>query len=263
MSAPTFHNLSLSTGGAVATLVISRPEALNVLNSETLDELRRAIAHLAADESVRGVILTGAGQRVFVAGADIREMSAFSPLQAHDFSQKIKAVFRGIERIGKPVVAGINGVALGGGCELAMACHFRIAVRAARIGLPEVKLGLIAGGGGTLRLERLVGRSRALEMLLTGEPVGAEEALSLGLVNRVVEPEDLLPQCLRLLERILGNAPLAVRYSLQAVCCGSELPAGEAEFLESTLFAECFASEDMKEGMGAFLEKRKPDFRGR
>lgn len=257
-----FHNLTVEASGRIATVVVSRPEALNALNAAAIDELRLAIEGLRDDGGVGGIIVTGSG-RAFVAGADIREMSGFSPLQARDFSQQVQAVFRSIERLGKPVVAAINGAALGGGCELAMACHFRIAARGILIGQPEVKLGLIAGGGGTRRLGRLVGQQRALEILLTGDPVPAEEACRLGLVNRVVEPEALLPECRRLLERILANAPLAVRYSLQAVCSGSDLPAEEADSLESTLFAACFGSEDMKEGTGAFLEKRRPEFRGR
>ena len=258
-----FDNLLVEVADRIATLTINREAALNVLDTQTIDELGRAFGSLQREERVGGVILTGAGNRAFAAGADIREMAGLTPLEARAFSRRIHDAFNRIQRLGKPVVAAVNGFALGGGCELAMACHLRVASRNATLGQPEVKLGLPAGGGGTQRLARLVGPGPALELLLTGDPISAERACHIGLVNRVVEPAELMPACRELLARILRNAPLAVRYSLEAVSGGLDMPLEEGLFLESSLFGISFATEDMREGTRAFLEKRAPVFRGK
>ena len=258
-----FDNLLVEVADRIATLTINREAALNVLDTQTIDELGRTFESLQREERVGGVILTGAGNRAFAAGADIREMAGLTPLEARAFSRRIHDAFNRIQRLGKPVVAAVNGFALGGGCELAMACHLRVASRNATLGQPEVKLGLPAGGGGTQRLARLVGPGPALELLLTGDSISAERACHIGLVNRVVEPAELMPACRELLARILRNAPLAVRYSLEAVGGGLDMPMEEGLFLESSLFGISFATEDMREGTRAFLEKRAPVFRGK
>ena len=208
------------------------------------------------------MILTGAGDKAFVAGADIAELRALGPVEARAFGRKGQAVFARIEKLPKPVVAAINGFALGGGCELALACHLRLAAEGARLGTPEVKLGLMCGYGGTQRLPRLVGRGRALEILLTGEMIDAPEALRIGLVNRVVAQDKLLPEAEALLRKMLANAPLSLRYTLEAVAAGLEMPLEEGQNLEATLFGLLSTTEDMKEGTTAFLEKRKALFKG-
>ncbi|MBI4455878.1 MAG: enoyl-CoA hydratase/isomerase family protein [Acidobacteria bacterium] len=258
-----FENLKVEIVDRIATLTICREKALNALNSEILDELLAVLQDVKRNGQVGGVIVTGAGEKAFVAGADIAEMARFEPLQACEFSHRIQNTFGVIETLGKPVVAAINGFALGGGCELAMACHLRIACHTARLGQPEVKLGIIAGAGGTQRLARLVGKGHALEMLLTGEAISAEEAYRIGLVNRVVSPPELIPTCRAVLSEMLKNGPLALRYSIDAVHNGLEMSLEEGLFLESTLLGMCFATTDMKEGMSAFLEKRFAKFQGK
>ena len=258
-----FQNLKLAIADRIATLTISREKALNALNSETLEELRGAFLRLRHDDQAAGVILTGAGEKAFVAGADVKEMAGYQPLQARDFSLRTHHILGLIEKLGKPVVAAINGFALGGGCELAMACHLRVASENARLGQPEVKLGIMAGAGGTQRLPRLVGKGRALEILLTGEMISATEAFRIGLVNRVVPPVELIPTCKTIIQQMLKNGPLALRYSMEAVQNGLETSLEEGLFLESTLFGMCFATEDMKEGTRAFVEKRQADFKGK
>jgi enoyl-CoA hydratase len=259
----TFQNLIVSVQDGVAVVTVNRPDKLNALNDHTVEELDAAFAALASDDAVRGVILTGAGEKAFVAGADIGELSAQSPVQGQDRSRRGQAVLDRIERLGKPVVAAVNGFALGGGCELALACHVRVAAEGARLGTPEVKLGIMCGYAGTQRLPRLVGKGRALEMLLTGEMVDAQEAWRIGLVNRVVPKEKLLAESEALLRRMLANGPLSLRFTLDAVQAGLEMPLPEAQAHEATLFGLICTTEDMKEGTRAFLEKRPPKFQGR
>jgi enoyl-CoA hydratase len=257
------RNLLLDVRDGVAVVTVNRPDKLNALDDHTVGELDAAFRALAEDASVDGVILTGAGEKAFVAGADIAELSAQSPVQGQERSRRGQQVLDRIEGLGKPVVAAVNGFALGGGCELALACHVRVAAEGARLGTPEVKLGIMCGYGGTQRLPRLVGRGRALEMLLTGEMVDAQEALRIGLVNRVVPREKLLEESRALLRKMLGNAPLSLRFTLEAVARGLEMPLGEGQAHEATLFGLICTTEDMKEGTRAFLEKRPPRFQGR
>jgi enoyl-CoA hydratase len=247
----------------ILTVTVNRPEKLNALNAEVLDGLQMAFAAAKDDPAVGAIVLTGAGEKAFVAGADISGFKAFSPVGARDFARMGQATLDLIENLGKPVVAAVNGFAFGGGCELAMAATFRYASRNAKLGQPEVNLGLIPGYGGSQRLPRLVGKGRAMELLLTGDAIPADEALRIGLVNRVVEPAELLPACRETLKKILAKAPVAVRYVLDAVNAGLEMPFSAAEDHEATLFGLCAATEDMKEGVAAFLEKRPAKFTGR
>lgn len=259
----SFENLKIETTDGIAVVTVNRPDKLNALNARTIEELDQAFAALGGDPGVKGVILTGAGEKAFVAGADIAELAAAGPVEAREVGRKGQAVFSRIEALPKPVVAAVNGFALGGGCELALACHVRLASENARLGTPEVKLGLMCGYGGTQRLPRLVGRGRALELLLTGEMIDAAEALRIGLVNRVVPRERLLPEAFALLQKMLANGPVALRYTLEAVAAGLEMPLLEGQRLEATLFGVLCTTEDMKEGTRAFLEKRPPQFKGR
>jgi enoyl-CoA hydratase len=247
----------------IAIVTVNRPDRMNALDRAALDELDRTFARLAADPEIGGAILTGAGDRAFIAGADIGELAGLDPVAARGHALRGQAVCAAIEELGKPVVAAVNGFALGGGCEIAMACTLRIASERARFGQPEVKLGVIPGFGGTQRLARLVGRGKAMELILSGEMIDAAEAHRLGLVNRVVPPEQLLDASRDLLGKILANGPLAVRHAIEAVHHGLEMPLEEALFLEANLFGVTFGTEDMKEGTRAFLEKRAPRFRGR
>src|SRR5574340_501013 len=240
----------------VLTVTVNRPEKLNALNAEVVEELRRVLHEAKADPGVGALIVTGSGEKAFVAGADISGFPSLTPVAARDFARKGQAVFDLLESMGKPSIAAVNGFALGGGCELAMACSMRVAAKNARFGQPEVALGLVPGYGGTQRLPRLVGKGRALELVLTGDPVPADEALRIGLVNKVVEPAELIPTCRALAAKILGRAPLAVRYALEAVNHGLELPFDEAELHDAALFGLCVATADMKEGVSAFLGKR-------
>jgi len=236
---------------------------LNALNAQTLDELRRAILELKHDAAIRVVILTGAGEKSFIAGADINELAVQSPIDGREHAIRGQHVFDLIEHMGKPVIAAINGYALGGGCELAMACTIRIAADSARLGQPEINLGIVPGYAGTQRLSRLVGRGRALELLLTGDQVTAHEAHRLGLVNRVVPAADLMTEARSLAGTLAAKAPVAVRYILEAVHKGLEMPFPQAQVFEATLFGLVAATEDMREGTNAFLEKRKPEFKGK
>ncbi|HXG59973.1 MAG TPA: enoyl-CoA hydratase-related protein [Planctomycetota bacterium] len=246
----------------IATITVHRPEKLNALTEEVLDALRAAFERCRDEASVRAAILTGAGDRAFIAGADLGELGRLDPAGARRNALKGQALTLLIENLGKPVVAAINGFALGGGCEIALACTFRVAAEGARLGQPEVKLGIICGYGGSQRLPRLVGRGPALEMLLTGEPVEAAQALRMGLVHRVVPREQLLEESRALLAKVLAAGPLAVRATLEAVRRGMELPLEEALRVEADLFARCFETRDMREGVSAFLEKRPPKFTG-
>jgi enoyl-CoA hydratase len=258
----TFENLALDRDGAVVVLTINRPKVLNALNTQTIDELRRAVLDLKHDKLVRAVIITGAGEKSFVAGADINELAVQTPAQGKEHALRGQHVFDLIENMGKPVVAAINGYALGGGCELAMACTVRLASETARLGQPEINLGIIPGYGGTQRLARLVGKGVALDLLLTGRQVTAQEALQIGLVNRVVPAADLMPDAKGLASELASKAPFAVQYIVEAVNRGLEQPLDKAQFLEATLFGLVASTKDMREGTAAFLEKRKPEFKG-
>ena len=249
--------------GPVATVTLNRPDKLNAINRDTFLELRAQFAEIAARESVRVVILTGSGTKAFAAGADIAELATLSPTQARELSALGQEVMEGIARMPKPVIAAVNGFALGGGLELALCCHFRIASANARLGLPEVSLGVIPGYAGTQRLPRLVGKGRALEMIVSGVPITAEEALHAGLVNRVVELEALLPTCAELANVIASRGPVAVRFALEAVQRGLDGTLEEGSWLEQALFGLLWSTADMREGCAAFLEKRKPQFKGR
>jgi enoyl-CoA hydratase len=257
---PTTLLFELSDG--LARVTINRPDKLNALNGTVIAELGDAVTRIETDAAVRGVILTGSGQKAFVAGADIAELTAQTPMAGKARSILGQQVFRRLERCGKPVVAAVNGFALGGGCELAMACHIRIAAEHARFGQPEVKLGIGPGYGGTARLPRLVGKGRALELLLSGAMIDAAEACRIGLVNRVVPADKLLAEAETLLRTILENGPLAIRACLEAVDAGLETSLDQALLLEANHFGLLSATEDMREGTRAFLEKRKPVFRG-
>jgi enoyl-CoA hydratase len=259
----SYSTLLYELDGGIATITINRPDKLNALNHAAINELGEAALQLAQDSAVRGAIVTGAGPKAFAAGADIGELAACNSLEAETLSRKGSAVLRRLEQCPKPVVAAVNGFALGGGCELAMACHLRIASENAKFGQPEVKLGITPGYGGTVRLPRLVGRGRALELLLSGVTIDAREALRIGLVNQVVSPDQLLAETRRLLASILENGPLAVAGCLSVVAEQETLPLDDALALESRRFGELAATEDFKEGTGAFLDKRKAAFKGR
>ena len=258
----TFENLLLERDGAVAVLTVNRPKVLNALNTQTLDELRRAILELKRDDAVRVVVLTGAGEKSFVAGADINELSTQTPTTGREHAIAGQHVLDLVEHLGKPVIAAINGYALGGGCELAMACTIRIAAETAKLGQPEINLGLIPGYAGTQRLARIVGRGRALELLLTGDQITAQEAHRLGLVNRVVPAAQLMAEAKTLASSLAAKAPVAIRYILEAVHKGLEMPFAQAQIFEATLFGLVASTEDMREGTRAFLEKRKAEFKG-
>jgi enoyl-CoA hydratase len=262
-SAPTLANVLYEKKGAIAYVTVNRPKVLNALNTPTWKDLRTAFIDARDDATVRGVVLTGAGDKAFIAGADIGELAhvaAFEAEQASRFGQEVLDL---IENLGKPVVAAVNGFALGGGCETAMASTIRIAVDTAKFGLPEVTLGLIPGGGGTQRLPRLVGKGRALQLILSGEMISAQEAHRIGLVNEVVPVADLITRAEAILKRIAANAPISVKLALEAVNKGLETSQSDAVLLEASYFGLCAATEDKKEGTTAFLEKRAPHFQGR
>jgi enoyl-CoA hydratase len=249
-------------GEGIARVTINRPDKLNALNATVIEELGDAVTRIQTDAAVRGVILTGAGQKAFVAGADISELANQGPIEGKARSLRGQNVFRSLESCGKPVIAAVNGFALGGRCELAMACHIRIAAEHAKFGQPEVKLGIGPGYGGTARLPRLVGSGRALELLLTGGMIDAAEAYRIGLVNKVVPGARLIDEAEVMLRAILENGPLAIRACLEAVDAGLEMSVDQALLLEANLFGLLSATADMKEGTKAFLEKRKPAFKG-
>jgi enoyl-CoA hydratase len=259
----SFENLLVDRDGAVAVVTINRPKVLNALNSQTIAELSRVFDELGADDGVRAIVLTGAGEKSFVAGADINELAVLTPAEGKEHARKGQALFDRIERLGKPVIAAINGFALGGGCELAMACTIRLAADSARLGQPEINLGIIPGYAGSQRLPRLVGKGRALEMLLTGDMISAARAYEIGLVNRVVPAADLLTEARKLAATLASKAPLATRYIIEAVNHGAEMSQADAQFLEASLFGLVASSEDAKEGTRAFLEKRPPAWKGR
>jgi enoyl-CoA hydratase len=256
-------NVLVQHDGAIVKLTMNRPDKLNALNAATLDELEAALADLRDTPSVHGLIVTGTGEKAFVAGADIGELAKLDALSGREQARRGQRVFRAVELFPKPVIAAVNGFALGGGCELALACHIRLASENAAFGLPEVGLGVIPGYGGTQRLARHVGRARAIEMTLSGTRIGAEEAYRIGLVNRVVPQSGLLDAARELLTTILRNGPVAVRAALEAIQRGVEMPLEEGLALEANIFGVVCATADMREGMAAFLEKRKPEFKDR
>ena len=255
--------LLIRDADGVRTVTVNRPDKLNALNAATLDALDAAFADAAADDGVRVVVLTGSGQKAFVAGADIAEMADLTPTQGRDFSLRGQRMMRRLERMPKPVIAMVNGFALGGGLELAMACHLRIAADSAKVGQPEINLGLIPGFGGTQRLLRLAGRAATLELCLTGAPIDAARALQLGIVNRVVPAAELEVETMKLAGQLADAAPLALRGILDCVNVGGDCAIEEGLQYEAAQFGLVFSTDDMREGTGAFLHKRKPEFRGR
>ncbi|HEY0874983.1 MAG TPA: enoyl-CoA hydratase-related protein [Vicinamibacterales bacterium] len=257
------QNVLFTREGGIATITINRPKVLNALNTQTLDELRRVILACRHDEAVRCVIITGSGEKSFIAGADINELSVQTPTGGREHAMTGQHVLDLIENLGKPVIAAINGFALGGGCELAMACTIRIAADTARLGQPEINLGIIPGYAGTQRLARLVGRGRALEILLTGDHITAAEAHRLGLVNRVVPAAELMTEVTTLAAALAAKAPVAMRYIIDAVNKGLDMAFPDAQVFEATLFGLVSTTEDMREGTKAFLEKRKAEFKGK
>lgn len=257
-----FKSIVYQKTGHAAVITVNRPDKLNALNESVLQELNEALAAAETDREVSAVIITGAGEKAFVAGADINRLGELTVISAKEFAERGQAVFNRIEKFPKPVIAAVNGFALGGGGELAWACHIRIASRNARFGQPEVNLGIIPGYGGTQRLPRLVGRGIATELIVTGEQIDAEAALAMHLVNSVVEPDRLLPAALEIVESISKRAPFAVRLALQAIDASVQLPQSEGMKLEAQLFALSCGTSDHKEGAAAFLEKRKPVWKG-
>lgn len=242
---------------------ISRPESLNALNKEVLKSLDEVFEKSKDDREIYGIIITGEGEKSFVAGADIKEFSNFTPIEAKDMSENGQKLFSKIENFPKPVLAAVNGFALGGGCELAMSCHIRIASKNAKFGQPEVNLGIIPGYGGTQRLPRIIGMGRALEIILSGKMIDAEEALRIGLVNKVVEQGELLEESKKILNQIIEKAPLAIELALKSVISGMEMSKEDGLKLEAANFSILFSTEDMKEGVSAFIEKRKPAFKSK
>jgi enoyl-CoA hydratase len=263
VAALRLENLLYEKNGAIAYVTLNRPKVLNALNRRTWEDLREAFEDAREDSAIRGVILTGAGDKAFIAGADIGELSKVTAVEAEESSTFGQGVLNLIENLGKPVVAAINGFALGGGCETAMACTIRVATENAKFGQPEVKLGVLPGGGGTQRLPRLVGKGRALQLILSGEMISAQEAYRIGLVNEVVPAADLITRAEAILKQIFANAPIAVRYSLEAVNKGLETSQAEGFALEASFFGLCAATQDKQEGTQAFLQKRAPQFQGR
>jgi enoyl-CoA hydratase len=258
-----YENILSEKKEGIAYITFNRPKVLNALNRKTVEELRDALLDARDDSSVRVVILTGAGEKSFVAGADIGELAQRTPVDGKDFSLFGQSVFHLLETLGKPSICAINGFALGGGCELALCCTIRLASKNAKLGQPEVKLGIIPGYGGSQRLARLCGKGVAHELCLTGEMITAEEALRIGLVNHIYEPAELLPAAEAMAKKIIANAPLAVKYIMEAIERGVEMPQEEGLFFEATLFGLACATQDMREGTRAFLEKRKADFKGK
>jgi enoyl-CoA hydratase len=261
--ATSLENIMYEVKGSIGYITLNRPKVMNALNRRTIEELRAAFHAAKDDATVKGIILTGAGGKAFIAGADIAELSAIDEEQAGEFSEKGQEVLLFIETLGKPVVAAVNGFALGGGCETAMACTIRIAAENAKFGQPEVKLGIIPGYGGTQRLPRLVGKGRALQLILTGDLIDAHAAYRIGLVNEVVPAADLISRCEAILNQIDSNAPLAIRYAIDAVNQGVNTDLSSGLKLEAKYFALAAGTDDRKEGTSAFVQKRAPQFRGK
>jgi len=262
-AAPALANVLYEKKDGIAYVTLNRPKVLNALNQRTWQDLRTAFEDARDDATVRGVILTGAGDKAFIAGADIGEIAHITAVDAEQSSRYGQDVLTLIENLGKPVIAAVNGFALGGGCETAMACTIRVASEHARFGQPEVSLGIIPGGGGTQRLPRLVGKGRALQLILSGAMITAQEAYRIGLVNEVVSATDLIPRAEAILKQIFANAPVAIRFSLEAVNRGLETSQAEGMALEASLFGLCAGTEDKNEGTQAFLQKRAAKFTGR
>lgn len=258
-----YNNLLFENVDGIGIVTINRPKALNALNVETINELNRMFENLENDDSVKAVILTGSGEKSFVAGADITEMQKMSAAEGRAWGKKAQAVFSRIENLPKPVIAAVNGYALGGGCEISMACDIRIASEKAKFGQPEVTLGILPGFGGTQRLPRLVGKGRAKEILFTGDMIDAAEAYRIGLVNKVTAPEDLIPKAKEMALKIMARAPFAIRVCKEAVNTGLNVDLGSGVAFEAEVFGLCFATQDQKEGMTAFVEKRKAVFTGK
>jgi enoyl-CoA hydratase/carnithine racemase len=259
----TLENLLYEKRDRIGFITFNRPKVLNALNRKTMEELNQLLIAAREDEDVRVLILTGAGDKSFVAGADIGELAVQTPVSGRETALFGQSVLHRLETLGKPSIAAINGFALGGGCEVALACSMRLASRTAKLGQPEVKLGILTGYGGSQRLSRLCGKGVAHELCLTGEMISADEALRIGLVNHVYELAELLPAAETLARKIIANAPLAVQFTMEAIERGVEMPQEEGQFLEATLFGICAATEDMREGTRAFLEKRPAQFRGK
>lgn len=259
----SYENLLYEKKDGIAYITFHRPKVLNALNRKTVEELQQVLFDARDDASVRVLILTGSGEKAFVAGADINELALHTPVNGKEFSLFGQSVFHLLETMGKPSICAINGFALGGGCELALCCSIRLASNTAKLGQPEVKLGILPGYGGTQRMARLCGKGTAHELCLTGEMISAEEAQRIGLVNRVYQPAELLPAAEALAKKIIERAPLAVKYCMEAIERGVEMPLEEGLFLEATLFGLCCATQDMREGTNAFLEKRAPQFQGK
>jgi enoyl-CoA hydratase len=256
-----YENILVEKSAPVAVVTVNRPKVLNALNKKTVEEIECAFYELKNDASIKAVILTGAGEKAFIAGADINELATYGATAGAEFAHRGQCVLSMIENLGKPVIAAIGGYALGGGLEIAMACNMRVASAKAKVGQPEINLGIIPGFGGTQRLARLVGEGKAMELVLTGDPIGAEEALRIGLVNQVVAPEELMSAARALADKICSKGGVAVRYCMEAVHKGLQGTLAEGLNLEANLFGLCCATEDKAEGTKAFLEKRKPDFK--
>lgn len=259
----SYENLAVDRDGGVATITVDRPKVLNALNQDVLGELAAALDEVASDGEVGCVILTGAGDKAFVAGADINELAAMDPLGAVALATRGQAVVRRLEHLGKPTIAMVNGFALGGGLELALACTLRTASTKARVGLPEVSLGIIPGYGGTQRLARIAGPGVAREWVLTGDMISAQEAHRVGVINRIFEPEELVAGTRSLADAILSRGPVAVRLGMEAITRGQDMAQRDGERMECDMFGLAATTEDMQEGMAAFLEKRKPEFQGK
>jgi enoyl-CoA hydratase/carnithine racemase len=259
----SYENILFEKKGVVAYVTVNRPKVLNALNMATMEELRSAFTAIKEDREVRVAIMTGAGEKAFIAGADIGELAKHDAVSAKEYTHRGQSVLDAMENLGKPVIACINGFALGGGCEIAMACTMRLASENAKLGQPEVKLGIMPGYGGTQRLPRLVGKGIAMQLVLSGEMINAQEAYRIGLVNEVVTAAELIPRAEAIAQKIVANAPLAVQYAMEAVNKGMEMTLAEGLYLEATLFGVCCATEDKKEGTAAFLEKRQAQFKGK
>jgi len=259
----TFENILLEKKNAIAYVTVNRPKILNALNMATMEELRTAFTDIKNDSAIRVAILTGSGEKAFIAGADIGELAKHDAVSGKEYTHRGQSVLDLIENLGKPVIACINGFALGGGCEIAMACTMRLASENAKLGQPEVKLGIIPGYGGTQRLPRLVGKGIAMQLVLSGEMITAQEAYRIGLVNEVTAAAELVPRAEAIAQKIIANSPLAVQYAMEAVNKGLELTLPDGLYLEAVLFSVACSSEDKKEGTTAFLEKRPPQFKGK
>jgi enoyl-CoA hydratase/carnithine racemase len=263
VSALKLENVVYEKKGPIGYVTLNRPKVMNALNKATINELQGVFEDARDDSALRGAILTGAGERAFAAGADIAEIANNTAVEAEEATRRGQALTDLIENLGKPVVAAVNGFALGGGCELAMACTIRIAAESAKFGQPEVKLGVMPGYGGTQRMPRLIGRGRALKLILSGEVIDASEAYRIGLVDELEPDAHVIERAETVLKKIIANAPLSVKYALEAVNKGLETSAAEGLLLEASLFAVCASTDDKKEGTSAFLEKRSPNFRGK